>query len=79
MSYFRTLPNKHMEKIVETLAKFKISALLVIGGFEVLRHNPSKSQNHTSILFYRVSVTSKRFSIFLLVTFKGIRRCAAAV
>ncbi|XP_037646117.1 ATP-dependent 6-phosphofructokinase, liver type [Sebastes umbrosus] len=30
----RTLPNKHMEKIVETLAKFKISALLVIGGFE---------------------------------------------
>uniref|UniRef100_A0A8C4H6U6 6-phosphofructokinase n=1 Tax=Dicentrarchus labrax TaxID=13489 RepID=A0A8C4H6U6_DICLA len=30
----RTLPNKHMEKIVETIAKFNISALLVIGGFE---------------------------------------------
>ncbi|KAF1382456.1 hypothetical protein PFLUV_G00143970 [Perca fluviatilis] len=30
----RTLPNKHMEKIVETITKFKISALLVIGGFE---------------------------------------------
>lgn len=35
MSYSRTLPNKHMEKIVETIAKFNISALLVIGGFEV--------------------------------------------
>uniref|UniRef100_A0A8C4HCR7 Phosphofructokinase, liver a n=1 Tax=Dicentrarchus labrax TaxID=13489 RepID=A0A8C4HCR7_DICLA len=31
---FLTLPNKHMEKIVETIAKFNISALLVIGGFE---------------------------------------------
>ncbi|XP_035532855.1 ATP-dependent 6-phosphofructokinase, liver type [Morone saxatilis] len=30
----RTLPNKHMEKIVETIAKLNISALLVIGGFE---------------------------------------------
>uniref|UniRef100_A0A8D0AIL3 ATP-dependent 6-phosphofructokinase n=1 Tax=Sander lucioperca TaxID=283035 RepID=A0A8D0AIL3_SANLU len=30
----RTLPNKHMEKIVETIIKFNISALLVIGGFE---------------------------------------------
>ncbi|XP_070831497.1 ATP-dependent 6-phosphofructokinase, liver type isoform X2 [Chaetodon trifascialis] len=30
----RTLPNNHMEKIVETIAKFNISALLVIGGFE---------------------------------------------
>ncbi|CAB1430711.1 unnamed protein product [Pleuronectes platessa] len=30
----RTLPKKHMEKIVETIAKFNISALLVIGGFE---------------------------------------------
>ncbi|AWP12998.1 putative 6-phosphofructokinase liver type isoform 2 [Scophthalmus maximus] len=30
----RTLPNKHMEKIVETISKFNISALLVIGGFE---------------------------------------------
>ncbi|XP_047456832.1 ATP-dependent 6-phosphofructokinase, liver type [Mugil cephalus] len=30
----RTLPNKHMEKIVETIAKFNISALLIIGGFE---------------------------------------------
>ncbi|XP_042350138.1 ATP-dependent 6-phosphofructokinase, liver type [Plectropomus leopardus] len=30
----RTLPNKHMEKIVETITKFNISALLVIGGFE---------------------------------------------
>ncbi|XP_029314824.1 ATP-dependent 6-phosphofructokinase, liver type [Cottoperca gobio] len=30
----RTLPNKHMEKIVETITKFEISALLVIGGFE---------------------------------------------
>ncbi|XP_070771437.1 ATP-dependent 6-phosphofructokinase, liver type isoform X4 [Enoplosus armatus] len=30
----RTLPNKHMEKIVETITKLNISALLVIGGFE---------------------------------------------
>ncbi|KAM9804653.1 ATP-dependent 6-phosphofructokinase, liver type [Neosynchiropus ocellatus] len=30
----RTLPNKCMEKIVNTIAKLKISALLVIGGFE---------------------------------------------
>uniref|UniRef100_A0A3P8VQB6 6-phosphofructokinase n=1 Tax=Cynoglossus semilaevis TaxID=244447 RepID=A0A3P8VQB6_CYNSE len=30
----RTLPNKNMEKIVETIAKFKISALLIVGGFE---------------------------------------------
>ncbi|XP_060910272.1 ATP-dependent 6-phosphofructokinase, liver type [Labrus mixtus] len=30
----RTLPNKHLEKIVETITKFSISALLVIGGFE---------------------------------------------
>ncbi|XP_062258435.1 ATP-dependent 6-phosphofructokinase, liver type isoform X1 [Platichthys flesus] len=30
----RTLPKKDMEKIVETIAKFNISALLVIGGFE---------------------------------------------
>lgn len=30
----RTLPRKHMEKIVETITKFSISALLVIGGFE---------------------------------------------
>uniref|UniRef100_A0A4W6FGI9 ATP-dependent 6-phosphofructokinase n=1 Tax=Lates calcarifer TaxID=8187 RepID=A0A4W6FGI9_LATCA len=30
----RTLPNKNMEKIVETIAKYNISALLVIGGFE---------------------------------------------
>ncbi|XP_056286167.1 ATP-dependent 6-phosphofructokinase, liver type [Pseudoliparis swirei] len=30
----RTLPEKHMEKIVETIRKFNISALLVIGGFE---------------------------------------------
>ncbi|XP_076602291.1 ATP-dependent 6-phosphofructokinase, liver type isoform X1 [Chaetodon auriga] len=30
----RTLPDKHMEKVVETIAKFNISALLVIGGFE---------------------------------------------
>ncbi|XP_058471992.1 ATP-dependent 6-phosphofructokinase, liver type [Solea solea] len=30
----RTLPDKHMEKIVATITKFNISALLVIGGFE---------------------------------------------
>lgn len=30
----RTLPNKHMENVVETIRKFNISALLVIGGFE---------------------------------------------
>lgn len=30
----RTLPSKHMEKIVENITKFNISALLVIGGFE---------------------------------------------
>ncbi|KAM3608219.1 uncharacterized protein V6R79_021273 [Siganus canaliculatus] len=30
----RTLPKKHMEKIVDTITKFNISALLVIGGFE---------------------------------------------
>ncbi|XP_049904835.1 ATP-dependent 6-phosphofructokinase, liver type [Epinephelus moara] len=30
----RTLPNKHMGKIVENIAKYSISALLVIGGFE---------------------------------------------
>uniref|UniRef100_A0AAX7UKQ1 Phosphofructokinase, liver a n=1 Tax=Astatotilapia calliptera TaxID=8154 RepID=A0AAX7UKQ1_ASTCA len=30
----RTLPNSHLEKIVETITKFEISALLVIGGFE---------------------------------------------
>ncbi|XP_028992849.1 ATP-dependent 6-phosphofructokinase, liver type [Betta splendens] len=30
----RTLPEKFMEKIVDTITKFSISALLVIGGFE---------------------------------------------
>ncbi|XP_033966452.1 ATP-dependent 6-phosphofructokinase, liver type [Pseudochaenichthys georgianus] len=30
----RTLPNSNMEGIVETIRKFNISALLVIGGFE---------------------------------------------
>uniref|UniRef100_A0A672JH22 6-phosphofructokinase n=1 Tax=Salarias fasciatus TaxID=181472 RepID=A0A672JH22_SALFA len=30
----RTLPGKNMEKIVETITKYNISALLVIGGFE---------------------------------------------
>ncbi|KAG7501709.1 ATP-dependent 6-phosphofructokinase, liver type [Solea senegalensis] len=30
----RTLPDKNMEKIVATITKFNISALLVIGGFE---------------------------------------------
>lgn len=30
----RTLPKTKMEKIVETIGKFKISALLIIGGFE---------------------------------------------
>ncbi|KAM7380641.1 hypothetical protein PAMP_003921 [Pampus punctatissimus] len=30
----RTLPSKHMEKIVDTITKFNISALLVVGGFE---------------------------------------------
>lgn len=34
-SCVRTLPNKHMENVVETIRKFNISALLVIGGFEV--------------------------------------------
>ncbi|XP_057708112.1 ATP-dependent 6-phosphofructokinase, liver type isoform X2 [Corythoichthys intestinalis] len=33
----RTLPSKHMEKIVENIGKFNISALLVIGGFEAYR------------------------------------------
>ncbi|XP_077392202.1 ATP-dependent 6-phosphofructokinase, liver type isoform X2 [Festucalex cinctus] len=33
----RTLPSKHMEKIVENITKFSISALLVIGGFEAYR------------------------------------------
>ncbi|XP_022596165.1 ATP-dependent 6-phosphofructokinase, liver type [Seriola dumerili] len=33
----RTLPNQHMEKIAQTIAKFNISALLVIGGFEGYR------------------------------------------
>uniref|UniRef100_A0A667YGR9 6-phosphofructokinase n=1 Tax=Myripristis murdjan TaxID=586833 RepID=A0A667YGR9_9TELE len=31
----RTLPGKYMEKIVETISKYNISAILVIGGFEV--------------------------------------------
>lgn len=35
MSCVRTLPSKHMENIVETIRKYNISALLVIGGFEV--------------------------------------------
>ncbi|KAM9343337.1 ATP-dependent 6-phosphofructokinase, liver type [Pholidichthys leucotaenia] len=30
----RTLPKQHFEKIVETITKFNISALLVVGGFE---------------------------------------------
>uniref|UniRef100_A0A667Y911 ATP-dependent 6-phosphofructokinase n=1 Tax=Myripristis murdjan TaxID=586833 RepID=A0A667Y911_9TELE len=30
----RTLPGKYMEKIVETISKYNISAILVIGGFE---------------------------------------------
>uniref|UniRef100_A0A671Z3H3 ATP-dependent 6-phosphofructokinase n=1 Tax=Sparus aurata TaxID=8175 RepID=A0A671Z3H3_SPAAU len=33
----RTLPSKHMEKIVENIGKFNISALLVVGGFEAYR------------------------------------------
>lgn len=34
-SCVRTLPNEHMESVVETIRKFNITALLVIGGFEV--------------------------------------------
>ncbi|KAF7653428.1 hypothetical protein LDENG_00083040 [Lucifuga dentata] len=30
----RTLPSKHIEKIVDTIKKYSISALLVVGGFE---------------------------------------------
>ncbi|XP_061926025.1 ATP-dependent 6-phosphofructokinase, liver type [Entelurus aequoreus] len=33
----RTLPSKHMERIVENIAKYNISALLVVGGFEAYR------------------------------------------
>uniref|UniRef100_A0A673CBV1 ATP-dependent 6-phosphofructokinase n=1 Tax=Sphaeramia orbicularis TaxID=375764 RepID=A0A673CBV1_9TELE len=33
----RTLPEKNMEKIVGTIKKFNISALLVIGGFEAYK------------------------------------------
>lgn len=33
--FFRTLPQTNMEKIVENIVKYNISALLVIGGFEV--------------------------------------------
>ncbi|KAM9851013.1 ATP-dependent 6-phosphofructokinase, liver type [Aulostomus maculatus] len=33
----RTLPSKCMEKVVDTISKFNISALLVVGGFEAYR------------------------------------------
>lgn len=33
--FLRTRPAKIMEKIVENISKFGITALLVIGGFEV--------------------------------------------
>lgn len=53
MSYFRTLPNKHMEKIVETLAKYNISALLVVGGFEVkIKTRPFKEPELHHLYIY---------------------------
>lgn len=59
-----------MEKIVETIGKFNISALLIIGGFEVYY----KAQLSICVFIYNVSV-----SIYLCVTYEGLRRCAAAV
>lgn len=43
ISYFRTLPAKHLDKIAEQIRIHNINALLVIGGFEVCRaHNSIK-------------------------------------
>lgn len=67
-----------MEKIVETIRKFNISALLVIGGFEVQDASSNNQTGSSRILFHGINDTSKRFS-HLSVTFKGVRRCAAAV
>lgn len=53
-----------MDNIVETLAKFKISALLVIGGFEVKPKTSPFKEPEVNYL-YRASVTSKRFSFLM--------------
>lgn len=80
ISYIRTLPNKHMENIVETLAKFRISALLVIGGFEVKNKTPPFKEPELNYLYINLKGQCYIKEVFNLdVTFKGVRRCAAAV
>lgn len=75
ISYFRTLPDKQMEKVVENITKFSISALLVIGGFEVKYW----SCTWRVFIYWGVSVTSRWFSLYLHWWLSGVWRCAAAV
>lgn len=72
----RTLPDKNMAKIVETITKLNISALLVIGGFEVAYRSCI-----CRLLIPGVRVASEWFSVHNVgdLDFKGVRRCAAAV
>lgn len=51
-----------MEKIVETIAKFNISALLVIGGFEVEYKTQTLQRSRAELLVYSfiVSVLHQR-------------------
>lgn len=60
MSYFRSLPDKDMEKIVQTITKFDISALLVIGGFEVECRSCI-----LRVLTHCIIVTSEWFSVYI--------------
>lgn len=45
MPFFRTRPAASIEKIVDNIAKYSISALLIVGGFEV-RCKTSHLQTH---------------------------------
>ncbi len=52
-----------MEKIVETITKFKISALLVIGGFEVEYKTQPLQRSRSELLYsFIVSVLHQRGS-----------------
>lgn len=62
-----------MENIVQTIAKFNISALLVIGGFEVKNKTPPFEELELDYLYINLKVQCYIKEVFnLAVTFKGV-------
>lgn len=68
----RTLPSKFMDSVAQTVSKFNISALLVIGGFEA-KKRPSDATELCACLTLLVLFT------LLAWHFIGLSRCVAAV